>query len=1344
MLKVECESCKAPYQIDERRVPAAGLKMRCPKCGHSFVVKNPGAAAGAPPTAAPPAPPAPPRVVARPPEAGPARPPPPPPPKPAAAPSAKPGALSSDNLQSSPPMANLPARVAPRSMAPVVQKRAAAAGTIIGIPAPRVVKTGATAAPPPAKPDFNLDLPSLSSSSNRAGGEIDLPALAGNLPVVAAPRVAKPAPPPPPAAGPPPAAKPPAFKQAVAFGPKGNLPSLEDVPLPALATHADLPSRANVGLPAPANVGLPAAANIGLPAPANIGLPAPAKVGLPAAATRLGLPPVPKGAPPLPPGAKRGTAVFGEIDLPALANDLPTVSSALPAVASALPSVSSALPAVANALPSVAGSLPSVAGSLPSVAGSLPVVASSLPVVSGSLPSVQSTAQQLPSIPAAFGGGGVASLPPGFDAGDDDFGELELPRPPNEAPAAPRGGASSPPPAEGSLFDENPFTSVAPPMGKGTEGGFGELELPVSEEVRAPSFRPAPSSASERAGAAGGMSFGELNLGGGGDAHDPMGAGGGFDEASLGSVIQPPPAAGPMEVSRVSQLAHLPTSDGRPSADVFGGSSEATIDAPARPRRERAKERPRGPSPLPKILLGLLGATIVGGASLTLTPYGPFGYYAVQDAAHKAEYAKAATDAVQKLHEGLKTDEFSDSIKVANQLAAARAARPRARSLTAVAAIAEIETELRFGKEPERSNRAKVWLTSEIPEPRTNVRYLDLALAAVAAIDHERDKARAGFDAAERKYAGDPIAQDIAFMRGQFELRSGDGAAASAAFTKALQLAPGARAHFGLAQAASLSGDMAAASKELSETIAASPRNGAALILRANLSWSQGHDDAAAIAALKDLTTLLEGPARDSISTEQQAQAYAERGAIQFARGRSAEARAAYEGALKIDSRNVAALIGQGDVYYDEGRNTEAVGRYEAAKQIDPNAIRALVGHAETLIRLERLADAKTELADAVKRFPQSAFALQWLAEDEAALGDKKNAEKDFLAAIDLADPKDPDAIDTYAAYAKFLSRQGRADDAKAKLQDALKKLPDTAALERALGDVAEEQGLHDEAIQRYNGALEKDAQDMSSRFHLGQALRRANRGDEASKMFDLVYQADKNYPGPPARARAAPRAVGERAGGAHPVQERAQQESERSRPASSRWSRARRDRQAGRRHPQPEESAPAAPEQRRGGALLRARADVEGGRRPAGSDAPPPERGRERPEPRRVPSLRRLARERSHPARPRAGAERDRQGARSRLDDGRRLLAAGSARVQVGHEPGRDEGPEARPGAQADALPGARVARAPVRPAQHARSGDRGVEGRVRARRSRTSSGTLSSASSSSTRGATPRPRTT
>src|SRR5690606_23811689 len=41
MFKVECPGCKAPYQVDERRVPQSGLKMRCPKCGTSFKVDSP-------------------------------------------------------------------------------------------------------------------------------------------------------------------------------------------------------------------------------------------------------------------------------------------------------------------------------------------------------------------------------------------------------------------------------------------------------------------------------------------------------------------------------------------------------------------------------------------------------------------------------------------------------------------------------------------------------------------------------------------------------------------------------------------------------------------------------------------------------------------------------------------------------------------------------------------------------------------------------------------------------------------------------------------------------------------------------------------------------------------------------------------------------------------------------------------------------------------------------------------------------------------------------------------------------------------------------------------------------
>ncbi|HWO10684.1 MAG TPA: zinc-ribbon domain-containing protein, partial [Polyangiaceae bacterium] len=51
MFKVECVGCQAPYQVDERRVPDKGLKMRCPKCGTTFKVEPPAAGVEPSPTA---------------------------------------------------------------------------------------------------------------------------------------------------------------------------------------------------------------------------------------------------------------------------------------------------------------------------------------------------------------------------------------------------------------------------------------------------------------------------------------------------------------------------------------------------------------------------------------------------------------------------------------------------------------------------------------------------------------------------------------------------------------------------------------------------------------------------------------------------------------------------------------------------------------------------------------------------------------------------------------------------------------------------------------------------------------------------------------------------------------------------------------------------------------------------------------------------------------------------------------------------------------------------------------------------------------------------------------------
>jgi len=53
-MKIACESCGAQYDIDEARIPASGLVMKCPACLHQFTVHKGQGAAAAVPAAAPP------------------------------------------------------------------------------------------------------------------------------------------------------------------------------------------------------------------------------------------------------------------------------------------------------------------------------------------------------------------------------------------------------------------------------------------------------------------------------------------------------------------------------------------------------------------------------------------------------------------------------------------------------------------------------------------------------------------------------------------------------------------------------------------------------------------------------------------------------------------------------------------------------------------------------------------------------------------------------------------------------------------------------------------------------------------------------------------------------------------------------------------------------------------------------------------------------------------------------------------------------------------------------------------------------------------------------------------
>ncbi len=1032
MLKVECESCKAPYQIDERRVPPTGLKMRCPKCGHSFLVTHPGAAAaGAAPAAPKP-------TVAG--AAAPAPGPPAPPPRPI----------------------NVPTVGKPAPPAPAISKR-----TMVGV-APPVPSVPAKPAPPPtpAREPLPSDFPAALGGLD----EPDLPVISVGLP--AAVPAAAPSPPPPvmatKAAPAKPADVPPPPKRAPGGEIELDLPAVVS-DLPVLAS--DLPVVAS-NLPTVAAKGAPKAPPKPPPKPA--GGPVPPMAGgsfeldLPSPAAAIGLP-IAK-----PSGARADAG--GAADLPVVAAaGLPEVaqSAGLPVVSAGLPVISAGLPSPAAALPSPAAGLPTTAASLPTPANILPTPANILPVLApepshGAFGEIDLPPLHEPAPPPARAAAGpmVPSLPqspppaPANTAHTGGFGEIELPRE--------RGAAASVPPQ--------------PAPARGDLPDFGDLDA----APRRASSGAAP--AAPRGGdAAGGMAFGELDFGG-----DDAGGG----AASIGVDASAPTApAEPKSTPPPVQAA---------------ATAPVSIRPPAAARTTRSQPPVARKRSIPKMIAGgLLVAAILGGAGLQLTPYGAYGYLVIGDVLHAKDYAATTTNAMASVEKTLGSGTYDDAKSGIEAAAGASRGNPRIKPLAAYAAVVDSAATVRFGADTTRASRAKQ-IVGDLTAASPDAKYLDVALAAQAAEGGDVDRARKGLDAAAQRYAADPILIDVSLLRGDLELGAKDPAAAAVAFKKALSLTADARPHYGLARAYDLLGDAVNAKKEIDATLAVSPLHPGALTLRARRRSATVDETS----ALKDLSTVLDGPARAKASPTELSNAYAAKAWVSLERGAASDARDAFGQAVKLDPRNVAALNGEGRLLLSEGRYTEAMARFDTALQFDPNSPETIANDAEAKLALERLADAKQQLTDAKARFPKSLPILLLLGKVEQHLGNYDASEQVLRTAMSLADATKPDAVQPYVALSELLSARGHLSDAKAVLDDARKKLPPSASLDRAVGEVDEAQGEYDDAIAQYKASIDKDAKDVATHFRLAVVLRRIRKFDDANAELDKVAAVDKDYPG--------------------------------------------------------------------------------------------------------------------------------------------------------------------------------------------------------------------------------------
>jgi len=761
------------------------------------------------------------------------------------------------------------------------------------------------------------------------------------------------------------------------------------------------------------------------------------------------------------PSAAPRPATF-DLDLPDLLEaGLPephaAPSAGLPARARSradLPAISADLPASRHDVPSVFTGLPAPSAGLPVVAAGLPAPAAGLPLRAPERPAAALGAPSgFGELDFELGPAHAAPQPSAHTSGT--FGEIELP------PVVPSGRPGAPSSASiGSAVDP----LEADPFG----------EAPIPSQPRGQRSDPPVSGAAITRSAGGGTSYGEVNLEGdsaGVDVETPLArsvAPRGEEDMEFGAVPQERPQVAAATALQPGMPAIQPRQRSRWPLRVFGG---------------------------------LLFVAVAGGSLSFLPALGPYGAYWISDKLHEGEHERLLADSIAATRRAFGHDVFPDSRRALAALDGARAEAKRLEPLAAYLAFSDYLTELRFGRDPALHSQASVVMGALLDPNTANA---DSARAANRGVEGQ---AAPALQAARALAQGRPNDVDLAVLVAELALRSSDAAAVDA-WQKVEKLEASARAAYGLARAKDAAGDEPAAEAAAKLALTRSPTHFGAQLLSARLHAAAPGGDDEAVPAIEKL---IASPA--AASPDELVLAQTLLGDIHLARGHVALADKAYSAALKVNPTAAPALVGLGEALFQSARYGDALARFEAASQTDPTFVRAQIGAAKSKLLLERIEDATRALAGLSKAQPKDALTAYWYGRALEAAGDADHANAVYHAAIDAAPPS-AELVDVYVALATLQNQRGQAEDAQKTLAEAKKKLPESAALHRALGHLALDQNRLPDAVSELGRALERDPEDLTARFELGVALRRSQKYDDATKVLDAVAAVDRDHPG--------------------------------------------------------------------------------------------------------------------------------------------------------------------------------------------------------------------------------------